>query len=43
MARAGQVIIPIEVRQAMGLESGDLIIIDVISKIPKGEGKKDVW
>lgn len=35
MARAGQVIIPIEVREAMGLKAGDLIVIDVMGKTPK--------
>ena len=35
MARAGQVVIPIEVREAMGLKAGDLIVIDVMGKVPK--------
>jgi len=35
MARAGQVIIPIEVREAMELKAGDLIVIDVIGKTSK--------
>jgi AbrB family looped-hinge helix DNA binding protein len=35
MARAGQVVIPIEVREAMGLKGGDLIVIDVLSKVEK--------
>jgi AbrB family looped-hinge helix DNA binding protein len=35
MARAGQVVIPIEVREALGLKGGDLIVIDVLSKVEK--------
>ena len=35
IARAGQVVIPIEVREALGLKPGDLIVIDVIGKVPK--------
>jgi AbrB family looped-hinge helix DNA binding protein len=35
IARAGQVVIPIEVREAMGLKAGDLIVIDVMGKVPK--------
>jgi AbrB family looped-hinge helix DNA binding protein len=37
MARAGQVVIPIEVREALGLQGGDLIVIDVISKVAKAQ------
>jgi AbrB family looped-hinge helix DNA binding protein len=37
MARAGQVVIPIEVREALGLQGGDLIVIDVISKVEKAK------
>jgi AbrB family looped-hinge helix DNA binding protein len=33
MTRGGQVVIPIELREAMGLKQGDLIEIDVIRKI----------
>ena len=35
MLRAGQVVIPNEVREAMGLKPGDLITIDVMSKAQK--------
>ena len=35
MARAGQVVIPIEVREALGLKGGDLIVIDVLNKVEK--------
>lgn len=35
MSRAGSVVIPIEVREALGLKSGDLIVIDVMNKVPK--------
>jgi AbrB family looped-hinge helix DNA binding protein len=35
MARAGQVVIPIEVREALGLAAGDLIVIDVMGKVQK--------
>ncbi|HOV83136.1 MAG TPA: AbrB/MazE/SpoVT family DNA-binding domain-containing protein [Methanothrix sp.] len=33
ISRAGSVVIPIEVREAMGLNPGDLIVIDVLNKI----------
>jgi AbrB family looped-hinge helix DNA binding protein len=33
MTRGGQVVIPIELRDAMGLKPGDLIEIDVIRKV----------
>jgi AbrB family looped-hinge helix DNA binding protein len=35
MALAGQVVIPIEVREALGLQGGDLVVIDVINKVEK--------
>ncbi len=35
IARAGQVVIPIEVREALGLKPGDLVVIDVMGKVPK--------
>ena len=35
MSRAGSVVIPIEVREALGLKSGDLIVIDVLNKVPR--------
>ena len=35
MSRAGSVVIPIEVREALGLKTGDLIVIDVLNKVPK--------
>jgi AbrB family looped-hinge helix DNA binding protein len=37
MARAGQIVIPIEIREALGLRGGDLIVIDVISKVEKAK------
>jgi len=38
MTRGGQVVIPVELRDAMGLGPGDLIEIDVIRKIrPEAE------
>lgn len=35
MSRAGSVVVPIEVREALGLNPGDLIVIDVMGKVPK--------
>jgi AbrB family looped-hinge helix DNA binding protein len=35
MSRAGSIVIPIEVRESLGLRSGDLIVIDVMNKVPK--------
>ena len=35
IAWAGQVVIPIEVREALGLKPGDLVVIDVMGKVPK--------
>jgi AbrB family looped-hinge helix DNA binding protein len=35
MARAGQVVIPVEIREAMGLAAGDLVTIDVMGKAQK--------
>ena len=35
MSRAGSVVIPIEIREALGLKTGDLITIDVLNKVPK--------
>lgn len=40
MARAGQVVIPIEIREALGLEAGDLIVIDVVSKVQKASSQE---
>ena len=33
MTRGGQVVIPYQIREAMGLKQGDLIEIDVMRKI----------
>jgi AbrB family looped-hinge helix DNA binding protein len=35
MSRAGSVVIPIEVRESLGLNPGDLIVIDVVNKVTK--------
>lgn len=35
LGRAGQVVIPAAVREALGLESGDIITVDVIGKVQK--------
>ena len=35
MSRAGSIVIPIEVRESLGLKSGDLIVIDVLNKVQK--------
>jgi len=35
LGRAGQVVIPAAVREALGLKSGDIIIVDVLGKVPK--------
>jgi len=35
LGRAGQVVIPAAVREALGLESGDIIIVDVMGKVQK--------
>jgi AbrB family looped-hinge helix DNA binding protein len=35
MSRAGSIVVPIEVREALGLKPGDLIVIDVMGKVPK--------
>ncbi len=37
MIRNGQVSIPIEIREALGLEPGDLVLIDIIQKVPKAK------
>ncbi|MGA9099648.1 MAG: AbrB/MazE/SpoVT family DNA-binding domain-containing protein [Methanotrichaceae archaeon] len=39
MIRNGQVSIPIEIREALGLEPGDLVLIDVIQKVPKAKSE----
>jgi AbrB family looped-hinge helix DNA binding protein len=40
MSRAGSVVIPIEVRESLGLKSGDLIVIDVLNRVQKMEAKE---
>ena len=35
LGRAGQVVIPAAVREALGLTSGDIIIVDVLGKVQK--------
>jgi AbrB family looped-hinge helix DNA binding protein len=40
MSRAGSVVIPIEVRESLGLKSGDLIVIDVLNKVHKMEANE---
>ena len=35
VARAGQVVIPTVVREAMDIKPGDIIIIDILGKAPK--------
>ena len=35
LGRAGQVVIPAAVREAFGLTSGDIIIVDVLGKVQK--------
>ena len=35
LGRAGQVVIPAAAREALGLKSGDIIIVDVIGKVQK--------
>ena len=35
IARAGQIVIPTTVREAMGLKPGDLIIVDILGKAPR--------
>ena len=38
ITRGGQVSIPYEIREAMGLKPGDLIIVDIVRKIiPEAE------
>ncbi len=37
IARAGQIVIPTTIREAMGLKHGDLIIVDIIGKAPRAE------
>ena len=40
LSRRGQVVIPNEIREAMGLEFGDLLVIDVLEKVPKRNSKE---
>jgi len=40
IARAGQIVIPIEIREALDLNPGDLIVIDVISKVQKAKSQE---
>lgn len=35
LGRAGQVVIPAAVREALGLKSGDIVIVDVVGKVQK--------
>jgi AbrB family looped-hinge helix DNA binding protein len=35
MAKSGQVVIPIEIREALGLAPGDLVVIDVIMRVER--------
>jgi AbrB family looped-hinge helix DNA binding protein len=37
VSKGGVVVIPIEVRDAMGISPGDLIVIDVIQKVVQQE------
>ena len=41
LSRRGQVVIPNEIREAMGLEFGDLLAIDVLEKVPKRTDSKE--
>lgn len=41
MTRAGQISIPYEIRQAMGIVEGDLITIDVLSVAKKAHELKE--
>lgn len=35
IGRAGQIVIPNAVREAMGLKSGDIIVVDILGKAQK--------
>jgi len=40
VSRAGSVVIPIEVREALGIRPGDLIVIDVLNRVVRMEAKE---
>ena len=41
VTRAGQISIPIEIRQAMDIEEGDLVTIDVLAVAKKAKELKE--
>jgi AbrB family looped-hinge helix DNA binding protein len=42
VTRAGQISIPYEIRQAMGIEEGDLVVIDVLMIARKADELKEL-